>query len=69
MTPATTPAITPAPTAWLVPDDAELFAVATQAAEAGMLIIGNGTRFAISPIVPAGWHAVPVGDKQGGLRP
>lgn len=52
----------------LVPDDALLFDVARQAAAAHVHLISNGTRYALSPIVPAGWHKVPVADKSHQLR-
>lgn len=52
----------------LVPDDAELFAVAQTAAAQHLHLISNGTRFALSPVIPAGWHAMPVADKSGEIR-
>ncbi len=52
----------------LVPDDAELYAIAKQACAEHLHLISNGNRFALSPIVPAGWHAVPVADKSNTLR-
>lgn len=52
----------------LVPDDAELYAIAQTAAADGRHLISNGDRFALSPVIPAGWHAMPVGDKSGQLR-
>lgn len=52
----------------LVPDDALLFDVAQQACAEHLHLISNGKRFALSPVVPAGWHAVPVADKSGQLR-
>lgn len=48
----------------LVPDDAELFAVAHEALAQGAQIIFNGERFAISRTVPSGWTSLPVGFKQ-----
>lgn len=48
----------------LVPDDAELFAVAHEAIAQGAQIIFNGDRFAISRTVPPGWTSLPVGFKQ-----
>lgn len=47
----------------LVPDDAELFAVAHEALAQGAKIIFNGKRFAIAKTIPPGWHLVPVADK------
>ncbi len=44
----------------LVPDDAALFAVAEEAAAAGLLLISNGRRSAISPTVPPGWTRIAV---------
>ncbi len=52
----------------LVPDDAELYAIAKQACAEHLHLISNGNRFALSPVVPAGWHEVPVGDKSNQLR-
>lgn len=52
----------------LVPDDALLFDIAQQAAAQHLHLISNGNRFALSPIVPAGWHCVPVADKSNALR-
>lgn len=53
---------------YIIPDDAELFRVAQQAAAQGAIIISNGERFALSRDVPPGWHAMPVGDKSGEIR-
>ena len=47
----------------LIPDDAELFSVARDAAGQGVKIISNGQRFALARTTPAGWHAVPVAFK------
>ena len=52
----------------LVPDDALLFDIAQQAAAQHLHLISNGSRFALSPTVPAGWHTVPVADKTNRLR-
>ena len=52
----------------LVPDDAALWDIAQQACAEHLHLISNGSRFALSPIVPAGWHAVPVADKSCTLR-
>jgi hypothetical protein len=52
----------------LVPDDALLFDVARRACAAHVHLISNGTRFALSPVIPSGWHAVPVSDKSGQIR-
>lgn len=52
----------------LVPDDALLFDVAQQAIAQHLHLISNGERYALSPIVPSGWHVVPAGDKSGALR-
>jgi len=52
----------------LVPDDATLWDIAQQACTEHLHLISNGSRFALSPIVPAGWHAVPVADKSHTLR-
>lgn len=52
----------------LVPDDALLFNVAQQACAAHVQLISNGNRFALSPTIPAGWHAVPVADKSHQLK-
>ncbi len=50
-------------TTYLVPDDALLFDVAQQAIAKHLTLISNGNRFALSPVIPCGWHAVPVGFK------
>lgn len=52
----------------LVPDDALLFETAQKACADHVNLISNGDRFALSPIVPAGWHLVPVADKSHQLR-
>jgi len=52
----------------LIPDDALLFDVAQQACTAHLHLISNGERFALSPTIPAGWHAVPVADKSNQIR-
>lgn len=52
----------------IIPDDAELFRVAQQAAAQGVIIISNGERFALARSVPPGWHAMPVADKSGEIR-
>lgn len=52
----------------LVPDDATLWDIAQQACAEHLHLISNGNRFALSPIVPAGWHEVPVADKSHQLR-
>ncbi|WP_298624511.1 hypothetical protein [uncultured Zoogloea sp.] len=52
----------------LIPDDALLFDVAQQACAAHLHLISNGERFALSPTIPAGWHAVPVADKSNQIR-
>lgn len=53
---------------YIVPDDAELFAVAQQAIDQGVILISNGERFALARSIPPGWHAMPVADKSGELR-
>ncbi len=53
---------------YIVPDDAELFAVAQQAIDQGVILISNGERFALARNIPPGWHAMPVADKSGALR-
>jgi hypothetical protein len=52
----------------LVPDDALLFDIAQQACAEHLHLISNGTRFALSPVIPAGWHEVPVADKSNQIR-
>ena len=52
----------------LVPDDALLFDVAQQAQAKHLHLISNGIRFALSPIIPTGWHAMPVADKSHTLQ-
>ena len=52
----------------LVPDNALLFDIAQQAAAQHLNLISNGSRFALSPSIPTGWHAVPVADKTNALR-
>lgn len=52
----------------LIPDDALLFDVAQQAIAQHLHLISNGERYALSPVIPAGWHAVAAGDKSGDLR-
>lgn len=52
----------------LVPDDALLFDIAQQAAAQHLTLISNGSRFALSSTIPAGWHSVPVSDKTNSLR-
>ena len=52
----------------LVPYDALLFDIAQQAADQHLNLISNGNRFALSPSIPTGWHAVPVADKTNALR-
>lgn len=52
----------------LVPDDAELYAIAQTAVAQHLHLITNGDRFALSSSIPAGWHALPVADKSGTLR-
>ncbi|NTV09167.1 MAG: hypothetical protein HGA47_00125 [Zoogloea sp.] len=47
----------------LIPDDALLFDIARQACAQHLHLVSNGQRFALSPFIPAGWHAVPVGFK------
>lgn len=49
--------------AHIVPDNALLFDVARQAIAEHLTLISNGERFALAPVVPDGWHAVPVGFK------
>ena len=52
----------------LVPDDALLFDIAQQAAAQHLHLISNGSRFALSPTIPTGWHRVPVADKSNTLN-
>ena len=52
----------------LVPDDALLFDIAQQAHAERLHLISNGSRFALSPSIPDGWHAVPIADKTNALR-
>ena len=52
----------------LIPDDATLWDIARQACAAHLQLISNGERFALSPSIPAGWHAVPVADKSNQIR-
>lgn len=52
----------------LVPDDALLFDIAQQAAAQHLTLISNGSRFALSSTIPAGWHCVPVADKSNALN-
>ncbi len=52
----------------LVPDDALLYDIAQQACAAHLHLISNGTRFALAPFIPAGWHEVPVADKSNQIR-
>jgi len=44
----------------LVPDDAELWQIAHQAAASGLQLIDNGKRWALAHDVPAGWQAIPL---------
>ena len=44
----------------LVPDNAELWDIAHQAAAQGLHLIDNGARWALSPTVPPGWTVVPL---------
>ena len=50
------------------PRDAELFDIAQQDAAQHLHLISNGNRFALSPSIPTGWHAVPVADNQHSLK-
>lgn len=52
----------------MVPDNALLWEIAQQACAAHVHLISNGERFALSPTIPAGWHAVPVADKSNQIR-
>lgn len=52
----------------LVPDDALLCDIAQLACAQHLHLISNGERFALSPTIPAGWHAVPVADKSNQIR-
>jgi hypothetical protein len=47
----------------LVPDDAELYAIAKQACAEHLHLISNGNRFALSPVVPR-WLARGAGRRQ-----
>ena len=44
----------------IVPDEATLLEVATQASAEHLHIISNGKRTALSPVVPEGWHRLAV---------
>lgn len=44
----------------IVPNDAELFAIAKTAAASHLHLISDGVNTLLSPIVPTGWHKVPV---------
>lgn len=48
----------------LIPDDALLYDVAQQAIAQHLHLVTNGQRFALAPVVPAGWHKVHVGIKE-----
>lgn len=50
--------------ATLIPDDALLFDVAQQAIAQHLNLVTNGQRFALAPVVPAGWERVHVGIKE-----
>lgn len=51
---------TAAPMVAIVPDDADVFAAAEEAAAAGLHLICNGRRSCISPIVPPGWYKLAI---------
>ncbi|MBS0368439.1 MAG: hypothetical protein JSS57_04460 [Proteobacteria bacterium] len=53
---------------YIVPDDAELFAVAQTAVAKHLHLIERNGRFVLSPVIPEGWTVVPVGDKSGEIR-
>lgn len=44
----------------LVPDNAELWAIAHQAHAEGLQLIDNGKRWALAREIPAGWKAIPL---------
>lgn len=50
--------------ATLIPDDALLYDVAQQAIAQHLHLVTNGQRFALTPVVPAGWQKVHVGIKE-----
>lgn len=43
-----------------IPDETTVLAAAQQAAAAGFLLVTNGERTLISPIVPKGYHKIVV---------
>lgn len=53
---------------YIVPDDAQLFDIAIEAADKGVILISNGEHFALASTIPPGWHAMPVADKSGQIR-
>ena len=50
----------------LVPDDAELFAVAQSAAGRHLHLLSNGRRAVLSPVLLKGWTRIDVRSKAAG---
>ena len=44
----------------IVPEESEVLAAAQEAAAAGLHLICNGRRSAISPVIPPGWFKIAV---------